>query len=187
MAQRVNQGRDGFLAGLVCLLLLIFVPHPLGAQPTNYGDGIGLRFTNPAIAPIVAEAVDLWRACSTYGHDFPRFSVAEPGFRTVEVEVLPSSLDDRCGDFLGGRIRLYRHAQLNPGRWRSCGSLPRNLAHELGHVLGLSESSVGTGSIMISVNPWTNHSRRVSEADCRLATGKWAMRLERVEPGRGGP
>ena len=62
-----------------------------------------------------------------------------------------------------------------------CGSLPQNLAHELGHVLGLGDLQ-NRGScrteIMGFVTPTSAYRRRVTRQECIAAGSRWLTALE---------
>jgi hypothetical protein len=82
----------------------------------------------------------------------------------------------QCGVFRGRTISLYASALTSAGEVRSCGSMALNLAHELGHALGLGDSrDVATcdATIMADLSSRNIHRRAVSADECRLAGRRW--------------
>jgi hypothetical protein len=65
-----------------------------------------------------------------------------------------------------------------------CGSLPQNLAHELGHVLGLGDIQ-NRGScrteIMGFVTPTSAYRRRVTPQECTAAGSRWLTTVDMDE------
>lgn len=146
------------------------------------GESVGI-LTDPGIeAEAVRRAVEFWRACPRYGLDFPSFVLGGIGTRTIRVEDGGRNVSSaRCGSFNGATITLYRFAVSPNGRRVFCGPLALNLAHELGHVLGLQHPNGGaqcSGDIMARINGINAKGRRVSPEECRVVGEKWRTPLE---------
>jgi hypothetical protein len=132
---------------------------------------------------MVDEAIDYWRACSGYGTDFPALVIAgEPGIRSIRIHYAePSAVPLRCGMFLGHSIVLHDEASDHEGRPMSCGALAQNLAHELGHVLGLGhleDRHRCRTHIMGPVTRSSMYGRRVSDEECAAAGARWLTEPE---------
>ncbi|MDX1384094.1 MAG: hypothetical protein R3190_10655, partial [Thermoanaerobaculia bacterium] len=133
---------------------------------------------------LVEAAIDYWRACPNYGASFPAFVVGGNADRSVTLESADSSGDDACASFHRGTIRLFDWA-VPAGRVpERCTTPAANLAHELGHVLGLEDArtdSACADRIMAAAN--SRRPRAVSSEECRLVGHRWLTRAEQRRAG----
>jgi len=147
------------------------------------GSSLGLVYEDATIRPLVDEAIAYWEACDNYRQDFPYLVAQGRGTRTVNIRwVEGSSTSSKCGAFKGQEIVLYSHARTPSGREVPCGSLGQNLAHEIGHVLGLDHSSANDGCrrhIMSQIHVDNAWSRGVHPQECRAVGNKWTTLAER--------
>jgi hypothetical protein len=154
--------------------------------PTAVGDAIALLAPDGETRRVVAEALGSWRTCPRSGEDFPRLleafdTVAEAtsAGATSVLEVRVERRDGRggrCGAFRGKTITLFPAAVTSTGQRRSCGSLALNLAHEIGHALGLADSVDEPrceGTIMAALTARNARRRSPSAEECRLAGSRW--------------
>ena len=151
------------------------------------GDAVAVRATSAPDESWIGEALAQWERCVNYAADFPRLFLLRDGdVDAVEgrgatsvlevVWVRSNSGDERCGAFRGRRLTLWSSARTASGTIRSCGSVALNLAHELGHALGLADSAehdACDGTIMAALSARNLHRRTVSEEECRLAGRRW--------------
>lgn len=175
-------GRVGLVALLMAGALLISVPtRPsctwLRAESPALAESVALS-ANAALPPAVLEgAIALWSKCSNYGSGFPVFVAASEGAPSVHIEYLPTVVGaNRCGSFAGRRIRLYRFVELPDGRIEICGSVTQNLAHELGHALGLPDAARRSSCslhIMAGIETENAFSRIVNAEECQAAGQRW--------------
>jgi hypothetical protein len=167
----------------------------LRAGPPVVGDVIGLASDGPGSTRLIEEALAAWRSCANYAADFPRLLVvdsAAPQGKTpiptslLQVRLIPgNSGNQRCGIFRGRTIVLYVSALTSSGEVRSCGSMALNLAHELGHALGLGDSddvAACDGTIMADLSSRNIFRRAVSAEECRLAGRRWLTFAELRPP-----
>ncbi|HVS66196.1 MAG TPA: hypothetical protein VMT85_22145, partial [Thermoanaerobaculia bacterium] len=130
---------------------------------------------------VIEEAIALWRSCPNYRADFPALVLGEAA-ATLFVTLEPgNSGSKRCGSFRGRSITLYRWARTSDRSIRSCGSLALNLAHELGHALGLPDAADAAGCatrIMADLEPGNLFRRAVASEECRLAGERWRTLAE---------
>lgn len=81
-------------------------------------------------------------------------------------------------------MTLYAFARHRTGRPILCGSMAQNLAHELGHFLGLRHTARDpqcTLDIMSTVKRVNSRKRRVSEEECQAVDWLWRSEGE-VDP-----
>ncbi len=139
---------------------------------------IGLVY-DPGNVPerIVSGAIEAWEQCSNYSQDFPKFLDGEAGDQVLQVEYNSgSSGDDRCGEIQGRKVVLFRFAQDSKGQRVACGARDLNLAHEMGHALGLRDSSrthVCDGGLMARLTKRNRFDRRVTAEECSLVGQRW--------------
>ncbi len=141
------------------------------------GEAIAIVADASVPAGVLDEALAAWRTCPTAAAGFPAFAAAEQGRSEVRVRyVAGSSQDGRCGVFAGSEIVLFRSAYDRTGRVVPCGPPAVNLAHELGHVLGLRDAPRNASCrrlIMAADDPIASGERRVRDEECVAADLHW--------------
>jgi hypothetical protein len=134
-------------------------------------------FSDPRLpTAVVDRAVDAWSVCSSYAPDLPTLELGRSGTRDLFVEFDPEAIGsgERCGTFQGRTITIFALTRTRRGTIVSCGSLTRNLIHELGHALGLADAPTGCSSFaMAKLGPSNGVHRRVRAAECRALTARW--------------
>jgi hypothetical protein len=148
----------------------------LKSDTVMLADSIALRVASDLPPEVVSAAIEYWRRCANYEEGFPELIVAGVGTQILDIRYAGSRGDSRCGDFRGRTITLYRWALLADGTRVRCGSLPQNLAHELGHALGLRDAREGAECrrrIMSQINSSNRASRRVESSDCQVVGQRW--------------
>jgi len=166
--------------------LLVILVHPPAAsaagacaQPgtaRTLGDRIRLESDGPGNAHRILErAVAKWAACGEYGRDFPRFVVSGPAFRTLHVRFLRTSPSQVCGQFSRDTILLYASAHDRQGRRVACDLYENNLAHELGHALGLLDAppDAPCRRAIMAQDDLRQPGRRVAAEECAAAASRW--------------
>lgn len=174
---------------LIIAALALAGLDPAGAECTTLkstgkrlGESIGL-VSDPAVAPEwIDQAIEYWSSCSNYGHDFPLFvhGRAAAESRTITIRYEMWSQTRRCASFQGPIITLYASAA-GEGRPRSCRNMAQNLAHELGHVLGLNDADDDNRCryhIMGWITP-RKPFRAVHPEECRSVGQRWLTPMER--------
>ena len=145
------------------------------------GETISLVAASEMPPGLLIAAIGYWESCAGYGETFPRLVEGSSGTSVVNVRfVRGKSVGRHCGTFHGRTITLYASATAANSKPISCGSLEQNLAHEIGHVLGLDdvESPSCRRRIMSMIDPDTARSRRVHPEECALVGRKWLTLLE---------
>ena len=184
---RARQGRreKGLCGPALALALALFV----SSSPSR-ADCVDLNQAVPAVAErielvpskrlpakVLEKAVAAWGQCANYGSGFPSFVVGERGTRSLEIDYQPHVLGHgRCGSFRGRTIRLHQIVMLSGGKLRSCGSLAQNLAHELGHALGLGNARrvrACRNSAMAAIDAGNAYTRRVTAEECQAVGQRW--------------
>ena len=150
-------------------------------QPDRHhalGETIGLIYGRDVPPRQVRQAIALWQECSGYASSFPAFVTGVRGTRTLRVRFELSSGSPRCGGFSGTEIVVYAWAMEN-GRQVYCGPPALNLAHELGHALGLEDVPPACADrIMAPVDPGRPLARAVRADECRIAESYWRTGFE---------
>lgn len=179
------------LGRLIVLLHLAAMSTPSAARSTC----TVLRPSLPALAAtigivgsdvlpprVLERAIALWSRCANYGTGFPAFVVGPGGDQRLSVQYLPGEVGrNKCGSFAGREIRLYRFAALPSGRIEDCGSIELNLAHELGHALGLGDAVDGRACqvhVMAGISSLNEFSRRVTVEECQVVGQRWLTPIE---------
>jgi hypothetical protein len=148
--------------------------------PLRLSEGIGILYSTGVPRKLVEDAVALWATCEGYGTDFPRFVIGREGTQSVEVRFVDVSTGPRCGRFAGRTIVLYAFARSQKGRLQSCGSRSADLAHELGHVLGLRDSpkTECRTHAMAYLDSGNLYQRTVKPEECRAVADRWVTPSE---------
>jgi hypothetical protein len=172
-------------------------PKNATAPPTN--SCVSANVTSPtydpaAVIQIVASgfpsssdmpnAMSAWNSpsCNPGDTGFPTFQTAPaPGARIINIQYFSglNPTDNRsCGQTIGNGVAIYTQSRLQSGQIVSCGSdnvITQNIEHELGHVLGLRDSSC-SGYIMSPIQytvgngsgpPPAPISRSIKPDECR--------------------
>jgi hypothetical protein len=189
--ERASEAPRGFQAPRLLAVLAITLVGRLAwagdctppRAPARFGDALTLEYEDDVPYAVIDAAIGYWRSCPGYGSDFPVFRIRGEGLRSVRVRrAEPSEVRFLCATFHGDTIALHTAALDDFGKSVPCGSLPQNLAHELGHVLGLGDLQ-NRGScrteIMGFVTPTSAYRRRVTTQECIAAGSRWLTALEK--------
>jgi hypothetical protein len=138
---------------------------------------IGVEADASLPAGVLETALAAWRGCPDAGLGFPEFTRAARDGSVVRVRyVAGNSQEGRCGYFAGREIVLFSSARDRSGRTVPCGSLSTNLAHELGHVLGLADAPADPRCrqfVMAGDDSRPGRERRVQPQECAAADAHW--------------
>ncbi len=133
---------------------------------------------------LVREGIAFWQSCINYAKGFPAITDRAPASRLVQVELRRSSSTNRCGSFRGRTITLYVYATQTNGTRVRCPSPARNLAHEIGHVLGLADAPSAPlckERIMSVLRDGNGERRAVGNDECQAAGHRWLTPQENEE------
>lgn len=162
----------------------------LGSQCVNTGsstisgDTVGLLMGSGATASMLNTAIGMWDDCPGYDTAFASFLMGSPGDRTYTVHYNSGISKTTCGYTVGDDIYLWGYVFVNGVKY-PCRNTGVTLAHELGHTLGLGESTCD-GYIMSPRNPAsTTDYRTVQSGECKGAADKWITTDERTGGGNG--
>jgi hypothetical protein len=165
-----------------------------GTASIVLGDVIVLRSEHTRVLEPLERAVAMWRGCPQFAVGFPRLATTDdspdaelrPGeqgrlYVTVTIDERPGRRL-RCGAFEGRSIVLHRDALDGRGRLFYCGALAQNLAHEIGHLLGVrharpperASDPVMTPKIAQAVH----RADRISPSECAAADRRWMTSRE---------
>ncbi len=176
-----------------CLAVLLAAAGELAAQQGTcvsepvrgpvHGDSVRL-FLDPEIpSPAVVRALAAWANCPEYGWGFPALQLTGEGTRELWLDFDPRATGEgRCGAFTGRRIVLFARMRTATGEVLPCGALDANLAHELGHALGLADAR-GPGCrhhAMASIDR-RRGDRRPQPAECAALDRHWSTWRERTD------
>lgn len=186
------------VAALFILCTLLTAPahgREESTCPVEYRDSVPVRLASTIrldLSPevpreVVDRAIQLWEGCEGYGEDFPRFVLRGQADRSIRARFEQGRPGDgRCASLFRGEIVLYATAHDASGRLRTCGAPGENLAHELGHVLGLGDVTKRRGCRLRIMSPLLTGpsknlaGRAVQPEECRAVSDHWWTRSERV-------
>jgi len=170
------------LSGLAAAGASAETPCSAAKSGALLAEAIGLEADASLPAGVLDAAVASWRGCPNAGTGFPEFAAAARGRSVVRVRYVASnSQEGRCGYFAGAEIVLFASARDRYGRAVPCGSLATNLAHELGHVLGLSDAPATAACrqyVMSGDDSRPGRERRVQPEECAAADARWLTPVE---------
>ena len=145
-------------------------------------EAIGIVADSSLPAGVLDAALAAWRTCPASGTGFPEFAAAARERSVVTVRyVAGNSQEGRCGYFAGSEIVLFASARDRLGRAVPCGSLATNLAHELGHVLGLKDAPLDPRCrqyVMSGDDTRPGRERLVQPQECAAADTHWLTPAE---------
>lgn len=185
---------------LAPFLIALLAPERAQAQcsglknPDSSVTGSEIRYVagSPEVSSaLLNDAVQAWNTgCpGQFGEDFPTLLAGGSGGLTYTVAFGGhNSSDGDCGRFSGLTIMLFS-SSTESGQRKDCGNLTMNLAHEIGHTLGLADAPTGSQCqhhIMSWINRDNLYSRSVQPEECEKVDQRWSMPGE-TGGGAGGP
>jgi len=173
-------------------LIASFCPSTLSAQcasleaPTGqyFGDQIQLIPGTGTDGSLINAAISMWDSgCSgQMGTDFPALQNGGSGGASYTVMMGGHNAESaHCGEHSGNAIIIYTSSTDAAGNRQSCGNVTMNLAHEIGHILGLNDAPQTTQcqfNIMAWINRNNGYSRSVSGEECTKVDNKWKTSTE---------
>jgi hypothetical protein len=157
----------------------------------DIGDSIALQGMSIGNSQLSA-AAGCWAACPSYGQGFPQFTTSNVSAAIAVTVVYIGGVGQNCGlatplSSTSVRIELWDQGHDTSGNLYNC-NVTDTLAHELGHVLDLANSSC-SGYIMgpsplSSVNGHeVAGTRNVTSQECTTVTDRWTTSFDRNSGG----
>jgi len=184
------------------IILLVFLSR--GAAATNCSPRSNVPISSGTTLTILAGsgtsnttiqgAISYWSNCPSYGSGFPKMVANSSAAGQVPVTVITkNSTGSSCGfvnlqpnqagQIVSAKVTLYTSATTTVGTPHPCDPAD-TLAHELGHVLGMSNAPASCSGTIMATQQLTPTGqpkpRSVSTADCNAADMSW---LTPSEPG----
>lgn len=153
-------------------------------KPRSGATEASLGFSVPERLPAGAleGALAIWERCREMGFDIPELGPAAPGRQNLVVHYERNSESfGRCGMIQGSVITIYRFAWDEHGTALDCGPPAVNLAHEIGHFLGLRDAYPTWEcwpNLMAGVSTRRGGHRTVNREICAAVSGLWKEALE---------
>jgi hypothetical protein len=177
-----------FLLGLVFFLANLGTTLRLDAQcasvmynSNDTGDIIRLDGVTVSASQMNA-AANYWAACPAYGQGFPQFTTDNVSAGITVTVVYVGGAGEACGlaTLLSGtsfRVELWDQGHDTAGNLYTC-NVTDTLAHELGHVLDLANSScsgyiMGPAPLSIVNGHEVAGTRSVASQECTTVTDRW--------------
>ena len=134
-------------------------------------------------AELLEAAVRSWHACGEHAVGFPEIRTRGSATRTVWVSYRPDRMGEgHCGSFAGRRIELYDRMRTADGAIVPCGPLDQNLAHEIGHALGLRDAMhPACGHFVMAPIRRQGPERRPRSGECAAVDRRWLTASETAE------
>jgi hypothetical protein len=179
---------------LVCFLFVgIGITSDLNAQCTSVmfngsdmGNLIGLQGTSISSTQMDA-AASYWASCPAYGQGFPQFTTSNVSVAMAVSVVYNGGLGTFCGletplSPTSARIDLWAQGHDSAGNIYNC-NVTDTLAHELGHVLDLSNSScsgyiMGPAPLSFMNGHEVAGTRSVAPLECTTVTDRWTTTFD---------
>jgi hypothetical protein len=150
--------------------------------PILVGSTIRVEIAGGRAGALLDDAIGMWEECTGYGEEFPRFVTAGDADAAIvaRLETLAPGAG-RCGMIARGEIVVFASVRTHDGVLLPCGDLAANLAHELGHVLGLADQADDRRCREHLMAPLSEHSlttgraagRRAQPSECRAVAARW--------------
>lgn len=162
-------------------------PAAVGAQCASvespnsqyHGDQIHFQAGMGISGSEIQDAIAMWDSgCSgQMGNDFPGLLNGGSGGASYTVIHGGHNPDNaHCGVHVGNTITVFDSSTKSDGSRQSCGNTTQNLAHEIGHVLGLNDAPQ-TAQCQNHIMAWINRnnafSRSVKPEECNKVDSKW--------------
>lgn len=172
---------------LVCVLVLVALPGSLAAGVSQLS---GFSSTGQDMVTVsgtgssrINNAISYWQACGTLGQELPSMSAGSGGDVHVTVIYNSGQHGANCGTFTPGNtnasatIELWDTSSTSSGSTYQC-NVDDTLAHELGHVLGLANSTC-SGHMMAAPNISNQNGTLVADprapqaGECSMVDSNW--------------
>ncbi|HWM91862.1 MAG TPA: hypothetical protein VN493_13940 [Thermoanaerobaculia bacterium] len=182
------------MAGVATLLHLTFSANVLAqvdcSQPDNrFGISQGSAFTITTAGFTETEintAIGYWSDCPAYGSEIPAFQLGGSGGIPVTITKMAGNsqaLDGSCGESSlqpsNGQITSAAiTVWTKESDGDTCEPLTDTIAHELGHLLGLTDNGQTSCNGHIMGRRDSGGTRSVEDDDCAVADDKWETSSE---------
>ena len=138
----------------------------------------------------LGQAIGDWKPCPQFGKGFPTLVPNGKGGFPVTVNLHAGtswSPGGRCGltsaSYSGGKpTSLVIDLWSQQGNGATCYPQYDNLAHEIGHVLGLGDAPAGCNGRIMGTPAGPGQARTVGPADCSEADQMWKTPAELAPP-----
>ncbi len=200
-ARRCERGRAATRKLVLCVAILGLLPGAPSAAScvqslsTTGSDGDLIIVTGIATSDINT-AIGYWMICGSYGVGFPSFtsnSSASGAAESIQVQYHPDQVGSHCGNYdqNSHTISLYGKSLTSQGSQYNC-NYTDTLAHELGHVLGLGDSSCSKYMMSQAQTYYSNgeiyaYPRSVQSGECSEADKDWLTLAELPDPDKPPP
>jgi hypothetical protein len=161
---------------------------------SDTGDLINLEGISISTSQMNA-AANYWAACPSYGQGFPRFTTSGVSAAIAVTVAYIGGVGQNCGlatplSSTSFRVELWDQGHDTSGNLYSC-NVTDTLAHELGHVLDLANSScpgyiMGPSPLSFMNGHEVAGTRSVAPQECTTVTDRWTTSFD-LDAGGGDP